>query len=220
MNNNSARNPILFIGVTGGTASGKTAFVEKLVKKLHKKENINVFCISQDSFYKSLSPEQSQMAVDGNYDFDHPDAIEWSLLFEILTTFQHCDGQPEISIPIYDFIEHQRVREELYTMENVSVVIVEGILLFHHEHIRKIFDLAIFCDVDSDTRLIRRIRRDMNERERCLTSILDQYERFVKPAFDKYIEPVKMHTDVIIPNRTWNKTALSMVQSFIENRES
>ena len=125
----------------------------------------------------------------------------------------------EVEIPQYDFGEHNRVGVEK-TIKTVDVVVFEGIFALYDEAIRDLMDLRIFVDSDSDTRLARRVRRDMAQRERTLTSVLDQYEKYVKPAFDVYIAPTKRYAHVILPQQTKNPEGVQLIAQHIKTQLS
>jgi len=186
-------NQAFIIGITGGSASGKTSFAEKILGML---PNQRVVIVSQDNFYRGLRPEEQATAADFN--FDHPDALDWKAMYEALSQLRE---RKRVEIPTYDYVTHTRskVVRELW---NYDVVLFEGILTFyqHPEYcLLPLMDLKIFVETDSDTRLARRVLRDTKDRGRSVESVLAQYERFVKPAYDQFIAPLKRKADVIIP---------------------
>jgi uridine kinase len=206
----SKRSPFI-IGVAGGSASGKTTVCQEIVESLSNKR---VCVISQDSFYRSLEVEEKKLAAESCYDFDHPDAFDYGIFEE---TIQKLKRGGEVEIPVYDFKTHSR----LNMTEKVSgadVVIIEGILIFFTKSIREMMDMKIFVDTDSDVRLARRIRRDIQERGRDLESVLLQYEKFVKPSFDDYIMPTKQYADIIIPRGGGNKVAIDLLTQHIKSK--
>jgi len=201
------RNKPFIIGVSGGTASGKTSVCDIILKRL---ENKRVAIISQDSFYKSLSPEN--LANVHGYNFDHPDAFDWVLLEEVLSLLQ---SGKVARIPTYNFKSHTR-GTEYTTLEFTEVILFEGILAFYMSGVRKYMDLKLFVDTDADTRLARRVIRDIKHRGRDLEGILEQYLRFVKPSFDEYIMPTKKYADVIIPRGPENTVAIDLIVKHIQ----
>jgi len=186
-------NQAFIIGITGGSASGKTSFAEKILKML---PNERVVIVSQDNFYRGLTPEEQDSAADFN--FDHPDALDWEAMYHALADLRE---RKRVEIPTYDYVTHTRshVVRELW---NYDVVLFEGILTFYQHPkfcLTPLMDLKIFVETDSDTRLARRVLRDTKTRGRTVESVLEQYERFVKPAYDQFIAPLKRKADVIIP---------------------
>jgi len=196
------------IGVAGGTASGKTSVCDLILQQLGDQRAV---IISQDCFYKNLSHEEKQRAANKNYNFDHPDAFDWEYLFKVLQDLN--DGRP-VKIPSYDFVTHSRT-EDYTTICAVDIVLFEGILVFYLEHIRELMHLKLFVEADADTRLARRIMRDIKSRGRDLEGVLNQYHKFVKPAFEQYILPTKAHADVIIPRGADNRVAIDLIVQHI-----
>ncbi|KAF7223154.1 uridine-cytidine kinase 2-B isoform X1 [Nothobranchius furzeri] len=182
------------IGVSGGTASGKSSVCEKIMELLGQNKidhhQRQVAILSQDSFYKALTPEQKAKALKGQFNFDHPDAFDNELIMQTLR--QILQGKT-VHIPIYDFVTHSR-GDEFVTVYPADVVLFEGILMFYSQEIRDLFQMKLFVDTDPDTRLSRRVLRDINERGRDLDQVLSQYITFVKPAFEEFC----------LPPRVWN----------------
>jgi uridine kinase len=199
------------IGVTGGTASGKTTVCEAILKKL---ENQRVCIISQDSFYRDLDESALREVASCNYNFDHPDAFDWPLIANILKTIK--TGK-RVDIPQYSFITHSRLKETT-PIYGADVILFEGILSFYTPELRESMDLKIFVDTDADTRLSRRVLRDINDRGRTLDGVLLQYEKFVKPAFEDYILPTKKYADVIIPRGSDNIVAINLIVQHIRTK--
>ena len=197
------------IGVAGGSASGKTSVCEKILSCLQTK---SVAIISQDSFYKVLSPEEIKQANDANYNFDHPKSFDWELLKSVI--FELREGKT-VKIPHYDFKTHSRTKDE-ELIGCLDVVLVEGILLFYMPEILEMLDMKIFVDEDADTRLARRIRRDIKERGRDLENVLAQYLTFVKPSFEEFILPTKKNADIIIPRGRENIVAINLIVQHIK----
>jgi len=186
-------NQAFVIGITGGSASGKTSFAERILEML---PNERVVIVSQDNFYRGLRPEEQASAADFN--FDHPNALDWETMFNALSALRE---RQRVEIPTYDFVTHTRssVVKELW---GYDVVLFEGILAFHQHPqycLTDLMDLKVFVETDSDTRLARRVLRDTKYRGRTVESVLEQYERFVKPAYEQFIAPQKKKADVIIP---------------------
>ncbi|XP_074702721.1 uridine-cytidine kinase 1 isoform X1 [Strix aluco] len=186
------------IGVSGGTASGKSTVCEKIMELLGQNEverrQRKVLILSQDSFYKVLTAEQKAKALKGQYNFDHPDAFDNDLMH---TTLKNIVEGKTVEVPTYDFVTHSRLAETTVVYP-ADVVLFEGILVFYNQDIRDMFHLRLFVDTDSDVRLSRRVLRDM-KRGRDLEQILTQYTTFVKPAFEEFCLPTKKYADVIIP---------------------
>ena len=197
------------IGVTGGTASGKTTVCSKVLSRL---DTPWVSLISMDSFYRPLTKEERQHV--GEYNFDHPSAFDWELFVKTLKKIKQGKS---VSIPIYDFSLHARL-ESTHKVYGADVVMVEGILTLHSAAIRDLLDIKIFVDADSDLRLARRIRRDIAERGRSVESVLNQYELSVKPAFDQFIFPTKAFADIIIPHSNVNMVAIDMLVLHVRSR--
>ncbi|XP_010436027.1 PREDICTED: uridine kinase-like protein 1, chloroplastic [Camelina sativa] len=198
------------IGVTGGTASGKTTVCDMIIQQLHDQR---VVLVNQDSFYRGLTSEELQRAQE--YNFDHPDAFDNEQLLHCAETLK--SGLP-YQVPIYDFKIHQR-RSDTFRQVNASdVIILEGILIFHDSRVRNLMNMKIFVDTDADVRLARRIRRDTAERGRDVISVLEQYAKFVKPAFDDFVLPTKKYADVIIPRGGDNHVAVDLITQHIHTK--
>lgn len=198
---------MLIIGIAGGTGSGKTTWTQRLVEFLPKDK---VAVIAQDSYYKDnqqLSWDQKK-----NKNYDVPEAFDNDLLIQHLKTLKK--GQP-IQSPVYCFKQHQRT-EEFQLVSPKKIILVEGILLLSIEELRNMFDLKIYLDCDSDLRLVRRINRDMSERNRSLQEVVYQYQRVLKPMHDKYIESSQKYADLIVPNHFENYKPLELIQAYIQ----
>lgn len=205
------------IGVSGGTASGKSSVCSKIVQLLGQNEvdhrQKQVVMLSQDSFYKVLTAEQQAKALKGQFNFDHPDAFDNEL---IVKTLRELMEEKTVQIPVYDFVAHSR-KEESITVYPADVVLFEGILAFYVQDIRDMFQMKLFVDTDADTRLSRRVLRDINERGRDLEQILNQYITFVKPAFEEFCLPTKKYADVIIPRGADNLVAINLIVQHIQD---
>lgn len=210
----SGKRPFV-IGVCGGSASGKTTVCNRILESLSEDRRREVVIVSQDSFYKSLGPEDKALADRSEYNFDHPDAFDYELFEE---TVRRLSEGKSAQIPVYDFVTHMRRPDSDQVIMGADVIIVEGILNFFSPALRDMYNLKIFVDTDADTRLVRRIRRDILERGRDLNSILVQYERFVKPSFDDFIMPSKKYADIIIPRGGTNIVAINLLTEHIKMR--
>ena len=200
---------MLILGLAGGTGCGKTTVVEQIIDQIHDEE---VGVISQDSYYKDLTHLSYEERVEIN--FDHPSSIDFELLIEHLRLLKK--GNP-IEQPVYSFKEHNRTGEVLLTYPT-KVMIVEGILIMTNPEIREMFDIKIYVHADSDERLIRRLKRDINERGRDLEEVLNRYQNTLKPMHDQFIEPTKEYADIIIPNNKYNTVAIDIVRTIINEK--
>ncbi|MGI9546764.1 MAG: uridine kinase [Flavobacteriaceae bacterium] len=200
---------MLIIGIAGGTGCGKTTVVEQIIAQLPDEE---VGVISQDSYYKDLS--HLDYAEREEINFDHPRAIDFDLFIDHLKVLKK--GKP-IEQPVYSFKEHNRT-DRTVTTYPTKVVIVEGILIMTNPDIRKMFDIKMYVHADSDERLIRRLKRDINERGRDLEEVLFRYQNTLKPMHDQFIEPTKEYADIIIPNNKYNTVAIDIVRTIINEK--
>lgn len=200
---------MLTIGIAGGTGSGKTTVVKAIIEEL---QHSGVSVISQDSYYRDLGHLTYEERTKIN--FDHPHSIDFDLLVEHLKALKN--GEP-VEQPVYSFTEHNRT-EKTVTTKPKEVMIVEGILLLTHAELRKLLDIKIFVQTDSDERLIRRLKRDMQERGRDLEEILARYQNTLKPMHLQFIEPSKEYADIIIPYNRYNTVAVDMVRQIIRQR--
>ncbi|XP_055043789.1 uridine-cytidine kinase-like 1 isoform X2 [Misgurnus anguillicaudatus] len=204
------------IGLCGGSASGKTTAARKIIEALDVPW---VVLLSMDSFYKVLTPEQQLVAANNDYNFDHPDAFDFTLLVDTLHKLKQGKS---VKIPVYDFTIHGR-QKEWKTVYGASVIIFEGIMSFADKELLKLLDMKIFVDTDSDIRLVRRLRRDITERGREIEGVIKQYNKFVKPAFEQYIEPTMRLADIVVPRGGGNMVAIDLivqhVHSQLEERE-
>ncbi len=199
---------MLVIGIAGGTGSGKTTVVRKILEQLPQDE---VVILPQDSYYKDSGhlPLEERLEIN----FDHPDSIEWSLLIKHLKELKKGH---EIAQPIYSYLTCTRA-EETIPITPCEIVIVEGILVLYNPELRKLMDLKIFVDADADDRLIRVIKRDIVERGRSVNKVMDRYALTVKPMHEQFIEPTKRHADIIIPQGGDNHIAIDIMTKYIEN---
>jgi uridine kinase len=198
----------LVVGIAGGTGSGKTTVAKTIAAALPAGR---VAMIEFDAYYRDLpdlSPEDR-----ARINFDHPDALEIELLVEHLGQLK---GGAPVDVPSYDFKTHRR-RIESRHVEPARVVLVEGILVFVDPRVRERLDMKIFVDTDSDIRVFRRIRRDMEQRGRSFESIRDQYYKTVRPMHQQFVEPSKRWADLIIPEGGNNRVALDLIISKLES---
>ncbi len=200
---------MLIIGIAGGTGCGKTTVVNQIIGELPENE---VGVISQDAYYNDLS--HLSFAERSEINFDHPRAIDFQLLGEHLSQLKK--GIP-IQQPVYSFSRHNRTRDTVLIQPR-KVMIVEGILIMTNPQIRDMFDIKIFVHADSDERLIRRIRRDINDRGRDIAEVLTRYQTTLKPMHDQFIEPTKEYADIIIPNNKYNTVAVDIVRTIINEK--
>ena len=170
------------IGITGGSASGKTSVSCRIINLLNNKSTT---LLSMDSFYKSLTPKQIEMAHQQNHNFDEPGAFDMDLIYSTLVDMKK--GQ-RVQVPTYDFSTHSRLAQT-QSFYGANIVIFEGIFALYDSRIRDVLDLKIFVDSDDDTRLARRLKRDISERGRDVDGVIEQYEKYVKPAYTAYIKP-------------------------------
>ncbi|TKR62374.1 hypothetical protein L596_026350 [Steinernema carpocapsae] len=199
------------IGICGGSASGKTTVARKIIEKL---EMPWVTVLSMDSFYKVLSEEDHHKAGENNFNFDHPDAFDFEYLCEVIRRLR--EGK-SVEVPVYDFNTHRRDKNAKI-MYGADVLIFEGILAFHHPEITSMMDIKVFVDTDSDTRLARRLQRDIEERGRDVAGVLQQYKDFVKPSFDSFIAPCMQDADIIIPRGGDNHVAIDLIIRQVTNQ--
>jgi len=199
----------MIIGIAGGTGSGKTTVVRKIIERLPKD---SVALLPQDSYYKDnghLPLEERQ-----KINFDHPNAIEFDLLIKHINLLKQ--GIP-VQQPIYSYLTCTR-SDETVLVKPKRVVIVEGILIFTNKELRNLFDLKIFVDAEADERLMRVIKRDIIERGRSVNQVLDRYEKTVKPMHVEFIEPTKQFADVIVPQGGNNHKAIDLLVRFIKQK--
>ncbi|XP_020491240.1 uridine-cytidine kinase-like 1a isoform X1 [Labrus bergylta] len=204
------------IGLCGGSASGKTTVANKIIEALDVPW---VVLLSMDAFYKDLSSEEQAMAANNDYNFDHPGAFDFELL---VATLRKLKQGKSVKIPVYDFTTHRR-QKDWKNVYGASVIIFEGIMSFADKELLQLLDMKIFVDTDSDIRLVRRLRRDITERGRDIEGVIKQYNKFVKPAFEQYIEPTMRLADIVVPRGGGNMVAIDLivqhVHSQLEERE-
>ena len=195
------------IGIAGGTGSGKTTVVKKIVEALPPHY---VAVVPLDSYYNDTShmTEEERHAIN----FDHPDAFDWKLLIHQINQLRN--GEP-IDQPTYSYIKCNRLPETV-RVEPKPVIIIEGIMTLINKKLRDIMDLKIFVDTDSDERLIRNIRRDVVERGRTVDMVINRYLDVLKPMHEQFIEPSKKYADLIIPQGGENKCGINILTKYIE----
>ena len=198
---------MLIIGIAGGTGSGKSTVVRKIVESLGEKE---VVVLPQDSYYKDSShvPVEERQ----NINFDHPDAFEWSLLAKHVADLRNgkCIEQP-----IYSYLTCTRQAETIH-IEPREVIIIEGILALCDEELRQMMDLKVFVDADADERLIRVIQRDIIERGRTAEDVMKRYVKVLKPMHNQFIEPCKRYADLIVPEGGNNQVAIDILTMYVK----
>ncbi|KAF0506169.1 uridine kinase [Pediococcus pentosaceus] len=198
----STKNSPIIIGVTGGSGSGKTTVSQKILEELH---GHSISIIQQDSYYKDQAEKTMEERRAVNY--DHPLAFDADLLCEHLKMLKN---NQKIEVPIYDYKISTR-SSEVIEQDPTDVIILEGILILADERIRDMLDIKVYVDTDDDIRIIRRIRRDMEQRARTLDSIINQYLTGVKPMYHQFIEPTKRYADVIVPEGGKNSVAIDLL---------
>lgn len=199
---------MLIIGIAGGTGSGKTTVVRKIIERLPENE---VAVLPQDSYYRDSShlPLEERLEIN----FDHPDSIEFELLIKHI---QELKKGNTIEQPIYSYLTCTRSKSTI-PVEPCHVIIIEGILVLCNPELRKMMDLKVFVDADADDRLIRVINRDIIERGRSVNKVLERYEQTVKPMHLQFIEPTKRFADLIVPQGGNNHIAIDILTKYIEN---
>ncbi len=197
----------MIIGIAGGTGSGKTTVANKIKSKVIGKHSVII--IQQDYYYKDHS--DIPIAEREKINYDHPDSIDINLLVKHIDILNNGKA---VDIPLYDFKTHIRTDKVQYT-KPADIIIVEGILIFVKREIRDLFDFKIFVDTPDDIRFIRRIQRDINERNRTVNSVIDQYLNTVRPMHLEFVEPSKQFADIIIPEGGFNENAIDVMSSSV-----
>ncbi len=198
---------MFIIGIAGGTGSGKTTVVRKIMERLPKGE---VGIISQDSYYKDSSHVPADERQ--NINFDEPAAFDWPLLLEHL---KQLKAGKSIEMPTYDYLTCSRLQATEH-MEPHEVVLIEGILVFSDVKLRDMMDIKVFVDADPDDRLIRVINRDCIERGRTPEMVIARYEQVLKPMHQLHIEPAKKTADIIFPQGGHNEVAINLLVDYIK----
>ena len=196
----------ILIGIAGGTGSGKTSIAKAITSDFGKSE---VALIEQDAYYRDLS--DLTMEKRSVVNFDHPDAVDFDFMKLQLNNL--IQGN-KVNIPIYDFATHTR-KNETQSVERHRIIILEGILTLFHQEIRDMMDIKIYVETADDIRIIRRIKRDIEKRERTFTSVIEQYYNTVRPMHIQFVEPTKKYADIIIPEGGQNKVAVDILRTKI-----
>lgn len=207
MNDSTASAPVV-VGIAGGSGSGKTTVIQRLLERVGWDR---IAYLPHDAYYKDASHLPAYERAHLN--FDHPNSLDNKLLIAQIQTL--LQGQA-VDVPLYDFTTHTR-RAETRRVLPSPVILVEGILVFADEPLRDLMDIKIYVETDPDIRFIRRLRRDIEERERSVQSVIEQYMTTVRPMHLQFVEPSKRYADLIIPEGGYNDVALEMVISRIEN---
>ncbi len=200
-------NDVLVIGIAGGTGSGKTTLVHKLKEMFGD----DVVILSHDYYYKCNDHLSFEERTKLNY--DHPNSLDTSMMIEDVKKLRQWQA---IDHPVYSFVEHNRTKETVH-VEPKQVVIVEGILIFENKDLVDQMDIKVFVDTDADVRIIRRLLRDVEERGRSISSVINQYLDTVKPMHEQFVEPSKKNADVIIPEGGFNSVAVDMLMEKIRS---
>ncbi|MBS7347861.1 MAG: uridine kinase [Muribaculaceae bacterium] len=199
---------MLVIGIAGGTGSGKTTVVRKIIESLPADE---VVVMPQDSYYKDNAHIPLEERLKMNY--DEPASIEWTLLTEHIKRLKKGE---DVEMPTYDFITCSRLKETVH-LRPKEVIVVEGILVLTDKELRDMLDVKVFVDADADERLIRVIKRDCVERGRTPQMVIDRYQETLKPMHELYIEPSKRYADLIIPQGGGNNVAIKLLTDYIRS---
>lgn len=197
----------VIIGIAGGTGSGKSTIADAIIKDVVD----DITIITQDAYYKSYI--DMSFAERKKINFDHPATFDNDLLIEHIKTLKKRNP---IKMPIYDYANHLRTDKTIELLPS-KIIIIEGILIFENPKLRNLMDIKIFVDTDADIRILRRIKRDMAERERDLNSVIQQYLITVRPMHIEFVEPSKKYADVIIPEGGYNKIGIDMIVSKIKS---
>ncbi len=198
---------MIIIGIAGGTGSGKTTVVRKIVESLPKD---SVAVIPQDSYYNDQSDMRLEERKKTN--FDHPDAFDWTLFGQQIAELRHGRA---IEQPTYSYLVCTRLPETIH-VEPKEVIIVEGIMSLYNKGLRDLMDLKVFVETSPDERLLRVITRDTVERGHPLEMLIDKYRNVLKPMHDQFIEPTKQFADIIVPNGGTNQKAIDILTTYIE----
>ena len=196
----------ILIGIAGGSGSGKTSFARAIAADFAKSE---VALIEQDSYYRDLS--NLSFKDRSTVNFDHPDAVDHELMKKHLNELIYGNT---VDIPVYDFGTHMRM-EKVQTIKKHRIIVLEGILALYDQEIRDMMDIKIYIDTTDDIRVIRRIKRDINKRQRTFSSVIEQYYKTVRPMHIQFVEPTKKYADIIIPGGGQNKVAVDILRTKI-----
>ena len=196
------------IGVAGGSGSGKTTVVRRIVESMG---DDHVIVLEHDRYYHDHPELRLEERAALNY--DHPDSLETDLMVRHVNELR---AGRSVELPVYDFARHAR-RQATDTVQPRQIIIVEGILIFADAHLRDLMDVKVFVDTDDDTRFIRRLQRDVAERGRTMDSVIEQYLNTVKPMHLEFVEPSKRYADIIIPRGGHNAVAIDMLLGLIRS---
>ncbi len=196
------------IGVAGGSGSGKTTVVRRIVESLG---NDQVTVLEHDRYYRDRSDLRLEERAALNY--DHPDSLETDLMVRHVEALRRGEA---VDVPVYDFARYARVAG-VDTAQPRRAVIVEGILIFTDADLRRLLDVKVFVDADDDIRFIRRLQRDVAERGRTMASVVEQYQTTVKPMHLEFVEPSKRYADIIVPQGGHNTVAIEMLLTLIRS---
>ena len=199
----------MIIGICGGTGSGKTTIARKIVEAVGAR---NVVLVEQDSYYRNLADMPLDERKQAN--FDHPDSLDSDMLVNHILRLKQ--GR-EIEMPLYDFKTHTR-SDKIETIKPRPVVIVEGILIFAEPRVLDLLDVRVFVDTPDDIRLLRRLKRDHDERGRPYERTMDQYQRTIRPMHFEFVEPSKRHADVIIPEGGQTGVSVEFLCSMVREK--
>lgn len=197
----------IIIGVTGGSGSGKTSVSHAILNHF---PNHSIMMLEHDSYYKDQSGLPFEERLKTNY--DHPFAFDTDLFIEHLHKLLNYEA---VEKPVYDYVAHTR-SEQVEIQEPKEVIILEGILILADERLRNMMDIKVYVDTDDDIRIIRRIKRDIEERGRTLDSVINQYLTVVKPMYHQFIEPTKRYADVVVPEGGQNHVAIDLINTKID----
>jgi uridine kinase len=189
-------NGIFFVGIAGGSGSGKTTFAKKIIDRLPNTVRPEVALIHQDSYY--LSKPSETLRVRGKPNFDHPEAFDWDLLKSHL---QQLKAGKKVEVPVYDFKVNRRV-SQTQMIGPCQSIIMEGIFILWDNEVRNLFNLKVYLNVEADIRFIRRLHRDVKERGRSVDSIIRQYYDSVRPMHHEFLDPTKQYADIIVGEET------------------
>ncbi|MFT6834782.1 MAG: uridine kinase [Francisellaceae bacterium] len=196
---------LIIVGVSGASGSGKSLLSHSIVDDLGSER---VVVITEDCYYKNQ--QELTLCERENTNYDHPKQFEHSLLEKHIKEL--LDGQ-DATIPTYDFTTHTRSNKTLTINHETSIIILEGILIFHDKRLRKLMDIKIYVDTPLDISLLRRMQRDVSERGRTIDSVIKQYRKTVRPMYIKYIQPTRRYADIIIPRGGKNRVAIDIIRA-------
>ena len=198
----------MIIGIGGGTGSGKTTVAKKIIASIGTD---HVVSLQQDSYYRNLA----NLPLDSRHkaNFDHPDAFDSELLMNHLETLRAGES---IQQPIYDYVTHSRKSESIRVV-SLPVILVEGILVFFEAQMRRLMDLKIFMDCDADIRFVRRLKRDMHDRGRSVESVVEQYMSTVRPMHLQFVEPSRIHADIVLAGDRFNDVDVESIAGKIRS---